>query len=65
MLFRSRAAEGGIAINLVKGLSHGLENDPPPNDILFCITASADGIIVTDYRDALADFIAAIDTYLL
>lgn len=63
--YQSRAAEGGIAINLVKGLSHGLENDPPPNDILFCITASADGIIVTDYRDAPADFIAAIDTYLL
>lgn len=56
----------GTAISLVTTAYLYTEQDFSVLDtVLYCITATADSITVTDYRDALGDFATAIKNYLL
>ena len=63
----ARAKEAnGTAISLVTTAYLYTEQDFSVLDtVLYCITATADSITVTDYRDALGDFATAIKNYLL
>lgn len=65
-LFHARAAEGGVSVSLVTDTAISTVKDYSVLDgVLFCITAAADGIVVSDYREALQDFADAIEKYFL
>lgn len=57
--FLAKEKEGGRAVCLITGGHSSL------NSVIFCVTATADHIQVSDYRAAWEDFAAAVEQYLM